>query len=147
MVDILHRIAVEGSSPDDVYAALTTRERLAAWWTEDTQGDGDVGGELRFRFPEGGFDMEVEEAQPGKSVVWKVVGGPDEWIGTRVGWELTQDGDWTVVLFRHEGWREPVEFMHHCSTKWAIFLMSLKALVETGVGAPAPHDVRISNWH
>ena len=62
MVDILHRIAVEGSSPDDVYAALTTRERLAAWWTEDTQGDGDVGGELRFRFPEGGFDMEVEEA-------------------------------------------------------------------------------------
>ena len=49
--------------------------------------------------------------------------------------------------FAHQGWREPVEFMHHCSTKWATFLMSLKALVETGVGAPAPHDVRISNWH
>jgi hypothetical protein len=26
-------------------------------------------------------------------------------------------------------------------------LMSLKSLVETGAGAPAPHDVRISNWH
>jgi hypothetical protein len=25
--------------------------------------------------------------------------------------------------------------------------MSLKSLVETGEGAPAPRDVQISNWH
>ena len=37
--------------------------------------------------------------------------------------------------------------MHHCSTKWAIFLMSLKALVETGKGAPNPDDVKIDNWN
>jgi hypothetical protein len=36
-----------------------------------------------------------------------------------------------------------VEFMHHCSTKWATFLMSLQALVETGKGAPYPNDVKI----
>ena len=147
MLDIVHRIAVSGSSPEEVHAALTSRDRLAAWWTEDTEGVGDLGGLLKFRFLEGGFDMRVEEALPGKSVIWRVVDGPAEWIGTRVLWELTQDGDWTVVLFRHEGWREQVEFMHHCSTKWAIYLMSLKSLVETGAGAPAPHDVRISNWH
>jgi hypothetical protein len=51
------------------------------------------------------------------------------------------------VLFKHEGWREPVEFMHHCSTKWATFLMSLKETVETGQGRPHPDDVRISDWH
>jgi hypothetical protein len=51
------------------------------------------------------------------------------------------------VLFRHQGWTEPVEFMHHCSTKWATYLMSLKSLVETGTGAPAPRDVQISDWH
>jgi hypothetical protein len=50
-------------------------------------------------------------------------------------------------LFRHDGWKEPVEFMYHCSTKWAVFLMSLKSLVETGEGQPSPTDVRISNWH
>lgn len=50
-------------------------------------------------------------------------------------------------MFAHAGWREPVEFMNHCSTKWAIFLMSLKSLVETGSGAPHPRDVQISNWH
>lgn len=37
--------------------------------------------------------------------------------------------------------------MSHCSTKWATFLMSLKALDETGSGAPDPRDVKISDWH
>ena len=66
---------------------------------------------------------------------------------TTVTFDLAQDGDWTIVLFAHAGWREPVEFMNHCSTKWATFLLSLKALVETGTGAPHPRDLQISNWH
>jgi hypothetical protein len=36
--------------------------------------------------------------------------------------------------------------MHHCSTKWAIYLMSLKSVLETGKGAPAPRDVKIDSW-
>jgi uncharacterized protein YndB with AHSA1/START domain len=144
MVDILHRVGIT-ATPDKVYEALTAVERLAAWWTSDASGDD---GTLMFRFGEvGGFDMKVLDLQPGKRVLWEVIDGPPEWIGTRVSFDLTQDGEWTIVLFEHARWREPVEFMNHCSTKWAIFLMSLKALVETGTGAPYPHDVQISNWH
>ena len=80
-------------------------------------------------------------------VIWRVVDGPEEWIGTTVNWTLRQDGDYTVILFEHRGWKEPVEFMNHCSTKWATFLLSLKSMVETGQGMPAPRDVQISDWH
>ncbi|HZP51074.1 SRPBCC domain-containing protein [Actinocrinis sp.] len=146
MVDILHRIGVT-SSPDAVYAALTTVDGLAGWWTQDTEGDGETGGLLKFRFDVGGFDMKVLEARPAELVLWEVVEGPAEWVGTRVGFELKQEDGFTIVLFRHEGWREPVEFMYHCSTKWASFLLSLKQLLETGKGEPAPNDVKISNWH
>ena len=38
MADILHRIGVKDSSPDDVYAALTTLEGLSGWWARDTTG-------------------------------------------------------------------------------------------------------------
>ena len=145
MVDILHRIGVV-SSPDEVYAALTTVDGLAAWWTQDTAGDGEPGGVLQFRFPVGGFDMKVLEARPGELVLWQVVDGPAEWIGTRVRFELKQEQGYTIVLFRHEGWKEPVEFMHHCSTKWATYLMSLKELVETGAGRPSPDDLSITDW-
>ena len=148
MVDILHRIDVEGVTPDKVYDELTTVEGLAGWWTDDTKGTGDeVGGVVAFRFLPGGFDMEVTELKPSERVTWRVADGPEEWIGTTIDWHLRQDGDYTIVLFEHLGWKEPVEFMYHCSTKWAIFLLSLKSLVETGTGQPSPKDVRISNWH
>jgi uncharacterized protein YndB with AHSA1/START domain len=144
MVDILHRIGVENSTPEKVYDALTTVAGLAGWWTEDTKGNADVGGVIEFRFPPGGFDMEVLELKPAERVAWRVVGGPDEWIGTTVEWDLRHDGDYTIVMFKHGGWKEPVEFMHHCSTKWAIYLMSLKSLMETGEGTPSPRDVHIA---
>jgi hypothetical protein len=147
MVDILHRIGIKSPSADATYQALTTLGGLSGWWTSNTHGATSVGGVLQFRFGAGGFDMKVLELDPGKRVLWQVVEGPKEWIGTRVSWQLNQDGDYTIVLFKHEGWKEPVEFMHHCSTKWAVFLLSLKALVETGKGAPDPHDVKIDNWN
>jgi uncharacterized protein YndB with AHSA1/START domain len=148
MVDILHRVGVETSTPDAVYDALTTIDGLAGWWTEDTKGSADVGGVIAFRFPPvGGFDMEVVEARPNERVVWRVVDGPEEWVGTTIDWDLKQSGEHTIILFQHQGWKEPVEFMYHCSTKWGSFLLSLKALIETGEGAPAPRDVQISDWH
>jgi uncharacterized protein YndB with AHSA1/START domain len=150
MVDILHRIGAQASQAD-VYAALTTIDGLAGWWTEDTKGDCEVGGVIRLRFagaPEpAGFDMLVLEAEPSERVLWEVQYGPEEWVGTQIEFELKREDDYTIVLFEHRGWDKPVEFMHHCSTKWATFLMSLKELVETGTGQPAPNDVAISNWH
>jgi uncharacterized protein YndB with AHSA1/START domain len=144
MPDILHRVGIK-SSPNDTYRALATQEGLAGWWTTDTQGNCNVGGVIQFRFgTRGRMDMKVLELEPAKRVLWQVVDGPKEWIGTKVSFELTQDDDFTIILFKHQGWKEPIEFMHHCSTKWALFLMSMKSLVETGNGAPYPNDIHIS---
>jgi len=145
MVDILHSVGITAPR-DEVYRALTTRDGLAAWWTHDTNGDGTAGGALEFRFGPGGFDMKVLEAQPAERVRWEVVDGPPEWIGTRISWDLSTKDDFTMIMFAHRGWREPVAFMHHCSTKWATYLMSMKSLLETGKGAPAPNDVKITDW-
>jgi hypothetical protein len=55
--------------------------------------------------------------------MWRVVDGPPEWIDTTV------------------------EFLPHCSTKWAQYQLSLKQLVETGAGTPSPGDLQLSDWH
>ena len=147
MVDILHKVGIKSSSPDDIYKALTTREGLAGWWTTNTQGvSNQVGGVIEFRFGPGGIDMKVLELQPLKHVLWEPVAGPEEWIGTKVSFDLRQEGDWTIVWFKHQGWKEPGEFMHHCSTKWGVFLLSLKSLLETGKGAPAPNEIKLDSW-
>lgn len=143
MYRIQHRVGVI-TPPAGVYRALTTVEGLAGWWTEDTVTEDGV---IKFRFPPGGFDMRVLESVPDELVRWEVVDGPEEWVGTTVTFRLRQEGDFTIVLFAHEGWREEVEFMAHCTTKWATYLMSMKSLVETGKGDPSPNDVQISDWH
>jgi uncharacterized protein YndB with AHSA1/START domain len=144
MPDILHKVEVK-ASPNDVYRALTHRDRLASWWTTDTRGDTDKGGVIQFRFgSRGAIDVKVVELEPARRVTWEVMAGPAAWLGTRLAFELRPAGDFTAVLFQHQGWKEPVEFMHHCSTKWAMFLMSFKSLLESGQGAPYPDDVHIT---
>ena len=151
MADIIHRIGIK-ASPAKVYAALATVEGVAGWWTKETRGESKAGGTLNFRFVDHGaekgrMDAEVVELVPGKAVRWRVKAGPPEWIGTDVTFALSQDGDTTIVIFGHRNWRESGDFMAHCSMKWATFLLSLRDLVETGKGKPAPDDLKIDNWN
>ena len=145
MPDILHRVGV-ASTPEPVFAALTTIDGLAGWWTDSVEGEADAGGALVLRFGADELDILVVEHDAATRVAWEVTGGPREWIGTRILWDLRGEDDQTTIVFAHQLWREQVEFMHQCSTKWATFLFSLKSLVESGAGAPYPRDVRVSNW-
>jgi uncharacterized protein YndB with AHSA1/START domain len=143
MPDILHRVGINATA-DRVFAALTEQSGLAGWWTRDVKASQVVGAVNEFRFEDKGFnDMKIVELSPGQRVRWQCVNGAKEWIGTEVTFDLREDAGVTVVLFAHRGWREPVEFMHFCSTKWATFLLGLKSLCETGRGAPHPADVDI----
>lgn len=148
MPDILHRVGIKTSSIESVYRALTTRDGLAGWWTTNTKGEGDkVGNIIAFRFGADGFDMRVKKLDASRIVEWELAEGPEEWMPTSIQFDLKQDGDYVIVLFRHLNWKEPGEFMHHCSTKWAIFLMSLKSFIETGKGNPHPIDIKVDNWN
>ena len=103
MPDILNRVEVR-SSANESYRALTTIGGLAGWWTSDTKGGADVGGTIKFTFgTRGFFDMKVLELAPGKRVLWQVVDGPEDWVGTKVAFDLKEDNGSTVVLFKHQG--------------------------------------------
>jgi uncharacterized protein YndB with AHSA1/START domain len=147
MADIRHRVGI-AAPRERVYQALATREGLAGWWTRDTAGDPAVGGKLEFFFgqPEPAGIMEVVELVPGHRVAWRCVQGPGEWVDTTVTFDVSESGGETVLMFRHADWRDPAEFMHHCSTKWAYYLIGLKAGMEGGAATPYPEDMAISSW-
>ncbi|HVV51355.1 MAG TPA: SRPBCC domain-containing protein [Polyangia bacterium] len=142
MPDILHRVGMQGPAAK-VYEALSTTEGLSHWWITGTTGDPRVGGMVKFQPDGGGFHMKVLEAKPDEMVRWECVEGPAEWVGTKLTFRLVAKGNETYVLFTHADWRERGEFMYHCSTKWALFLMSLKSWVEHREGHPHPYDVKI----
>jgi uncharacterized protein YndB with AHSA1/START domain len=138
MPDILHRVGID-AKPEAVFAALTTIEGLLGWWVSSATGSPAKGGLIKFGF----CDMQVIAAEPNTLVHWRCTGGPAEWLGTEVIFRLERKEGQTFVLFKHSDWKEPVEFMHHCSTKWATFLLSLRDLLEKSEGHPLPNDLKI----
>ncbi|NJD92307.1 MAG: SRPBCC domain-containing protein [Geobacter sp.] len=152
MCDIIHRIGIKAPATQ-VYTALTSIDGLAHWWTEDTTGDEQVGGKIEFVFRTktcdllGKMVMEVLDRNASKDVHWRCVEGPEEWVGTDITFQLTDQDNQTIVLFGHRNWREATESTAHCSMKWATFLLSLREYVETGTGKPSPHDLKIDNWN
>ncbi|TGK20058.1 SRPBCC domain-containing protein [Leptospira fluminis] len=138
MPDILHRVGIR-SKPDQVFEAINTIQGLAHWWTIETSGNTGLGKIVDFGFTK----MKVTKSVKNKLLEWRCMEGPEEWLDTSVTFKLVYKEKQTFVLFSHAGWKSPVEFMHHCSTKWATFLLSLRNWVERGEGHPAPYDVKI----
>lgn len=152
MANIIHRVGIKAPA-QKVYQALSTLEGVGGWWSQEVSGASEEGKDIKFVFrsPEGeikgSFLMKVTKHSPNQFVEWRCVEGPAEWIGTNISFKLAQEGEYTIVLFAHRNWKEEIEFMAHCSMKWAIFLLSLRDLVEKGKGQPSPMDVKIDNWN
>ena len=143
MAEIKHRVGVAGNAAQ-VYELLTTDSGLSKWWTTDTRGAGEVGSIIEFRFGGGGPDFKVIELIPDRLVRWQHSGEmPRDWMGTEVLFELAEDGKQTILNFSHYNWQKSDEFLAHCSTKWGVFMMSIKSCIETGRGQPYPDDVHI----
>jgi uncharacterized protein YndB with AHSA1/START domain len=152
MPDIIHRIGF--NVPEvKVYNAVSTLEGLSRWWTEEVKGESKPGGKIEFTFRTqdgnviGKMVMEVIEQNSPKSVSWRCVDGPPDWIGTQFTFELSNQDNQTILIFGHRNWAEASESMAHCSMKWAVFLLSLKDYVLTGKGRPSPGDLKIDNWN
>jgi uncharacterized protein YndB with AHSA1/START domain len=146
MFDIRHRIGIDAPQ-EDVHHALTTTEGLASWWTTDTEGDPSEGGKVVFSFggPDRSATFAVTEVT-GDRIAWRAVEGPEEWVDTTVTFDLEHEGDETVVLFTHGGWRESVPFLGHCTSKWGSYLLGMKSLLEGGTARPFPGDIHVSSW-
>ena len=140
MPDIYHRIWIK-KPVEDVYLAVSTLSGLRGWWNRQAHGDPNPGGQLIFPFKETNFYMRVKEANPPERVRWLCEGGPDEWVGTILTFQVSVDPDGDSVLaFGHRGWWAETALLGHCSLKWACFLMSLKSYLEEGAGQPFPDD-------
>jgi uncharacterized protein YndB with AHSA1/START domain len=137
MPDIKHQFTIKAPVAK-VYESISQISGLKSWWTTDTEGEEKQGGVIRFGFGPGSFNkMKINSLKKDQVVRWHCVDGPSEWIGTRLGFELSEDKDkQTVVKFDHSGWKEAGEFYASCNYHWGLFMRSLKALCETGQGTP-----------
>jgi uncharacterized protein YndB with AHSA1/START domain len=146
MHDIVHELTI-AAAPDAIYAAVTTQAGLASWWTADCTAEPVVDSQATFGFDGHSvvFTMRVDLLEPPELVHWECVGGPDEWVGTKIAFRIEgvdadddgkNDGS-SIVRFWHGGWEFEDGLLPRCSFEWAMYLDSLRRYVETGTGSPA----------
>ena len=129
-------------TPQAVYNAITD---VPAWWSSDFTGasrqEGDVF-DVRFFGDVHASRQVVEEAVPDQKIVWLVTDSrlnflqdKAEWTGTRMVFDISEEGGQTKLLFTHLGLHPQVECFQDCSTGWTKFLLhSLRNLITTGKG-------------
>lgn len=143
MPDILHRFTIDAPR-ERVHDLIATKEGVERWWTAHPN----TGDETTLRVFFGDDPaavMHVVEDTP-ERIVWRVVDGPADWVGTTITFALQRrPDDGTTLLFTHGDWREANEFMHGCSTNWGAYLTSLKSGAERGQFAAYPAG-EMSRW-
>ncbi len=132
MAEMLHQIQIKAPA-DKVFQAISTEEGLKSWWTADTEAQPRIGSTAIFGFFKRStvFKMRIEELTPNRQLKWSCDSGPDEWIGTKLRFDLQShpDGD-TVVRFAHAGWRSTEGAFPLCNTTWGALMVRLKGYCE-----------------
>lgn len=122
---------------ETVYKAITSIQGLQDWWTTGAAGETEVGGQINFPFTdEAHCVMNIHGKENNKSLTWKCLEGPEDWIGTEIVFELTPVSGKIRVRFSHSGWKEQNDFFANCNFSWGKYLLSLRQLCETGKGSP-----------
>ena len=143
MADIYHQIGVKADLTS-VYQAITSLNGLSGWWTKTT-GDTTIGSKLNFHFNQHIIEMSIVELITDQKVVWQCSEKEGEWKDTIITFNLIDTGEQVFINFSHTDWAEQSDLCSHCSTKWAVFMLSMKGYLETGKGQPFPEDIAINH--
>ena len=137
MADIVQEFTVKAPS-DRVFEAMGTPEGLARWWCKRSEGKPEEGAEYNLLFgPGSDWRGKVTRYKPCTAFELHITKAHPDWVGTRVGCELTAEGtNATRVRFYHTGW--PSENEHwriscHC---WAMYLRIMRRNLEHGEAVP-----------
>lgn len=135
---------VVDKSPAQIFNVVT---HVRGWWhglfDEEIIGKTDeLNEEFTFRAGSGVHysKMRLIELVPDQKVVWLVTDAElsfiekkDEWIGTKVIFDISKKGDQTQVTFTHEGLSTDVECYDRCSSAWQMYLnQKFLPLIQSG---------------
>jgi uncharacterized protein YndB with AHSA1/START domain len=127
------------ASPARVLEALTTKDGVRGWWTDDVDCNSETRqATFRFSKPQGvmAVTFAVERAdENGVLMVCIAEQNNADWLHTRLEFKL-RGSDQTRVDLLHAGYPSKNEVYEMCTKGWAYFLASLKAYIETGTGTP-----------
>jgi uncharacterized protein YndB with AHSA1/START domain len=141
MADILLDFPIR-ALPARVFEAVSTPAGLDRWWTKRSAGEALTGRKYKLWFgPDHDWRAEVTRCVPVSEFELQLVRADDDWVGTRVGFQLEARDASTWVRFRHTGWPERNEHYRISCNCWAMYLRVLRRYLEHG--ETVPYEARL----
>lgn len=127
-------------SPEEIYNLLLDVKK---WWSgfyEETITGASAKINDEFSFLAGGgahfSKHRLIELVPYSKIVWLVTESrltflehPNEWVDTKIRFDIDKQGGKTVVTFTHEGLVPKFECYGSCSTAWTAYMDQLKQML------------------
>jgi len=131
------------ATPQEAFRNINS---VTKWWTEDLKGSSQkLNDEFTVRFGDVHMSKQkLVEVIPDKKVMWLVtdsklnfIEDESEWTGTKISFELANNGGKTQVHFTHIGLVPKAECYIDCVRGWDHYIKgSLFKLLTTGKGSP-----------
>jgi len=136
MPDIYHTVPVRGSA-QRVFDMVSTPTGLDVWWTARSQGSPLLGTDYQLWFaPDYDWRARVTACEAGTLFELELTTAMQDWLGTRVRFELAERDGVTTLRFAHLEWPRDTAHLRESSYCWAMYLRHLKRHVELGVTVP-----------
>lgn len=141
--EVFHEVRIKGQ-PAEIYDAIVEPDKLGQWWIHATSGETTAGKTLNLGPGKGFQEVLVTEERQNELVRWRPTeAGISDWVGTEIEFKIIPEAERTLVHFKHSNYGDDAPMFPHTSLSWAVFLLSLRDLVETGKGMPYPnHFIR-----
>ena len=122
-------------TPEEVFnAVINVRKWWSGYYAEEIEGNTEKLND-EFSFHAGGgahySKQRLVEVIPGKKIVWLVTDGElsfvenkNEWVGTKIIFEISKKGSQTQLVFTHEGLVPEIECYDSCSPAWSQYLQN-----------------------
>ncbi|HSB92127.1 MAG TPA: SRPBCC family protein [Flavitalea sp.] len=125
-----HHSIQTNASAERIMKSLT--DEINDWWTKDFTGAAaKQSDEFTVRFGNTQKSFVVENMVPAKRITWKCIKAyidadflknKNEWVGTKIHWEIQRRGDQSELTLTHEGLTKGIECYEICEKGWDYYL-------------------------
>lgn len=109
----------------------TSKVGISSWWTPDVKIEAKESTIVKFIFRKRYHNkMLISKLIKNHYLEWMCMEGDEEWINTKISFQLKEINNKTHLTFSQSDWRLKTDFYYYCSKKWEEYLLSLKLYCE-----------------
>lgn len=134
-------------NPETVFHAISN---FRAWWSLEIEGHTDkLNAVFLYHYKDVHIcKIKLIEIIPFQKLVYQVIENafnfiqdPEEWVNTRLIFDISTEENHTIVKFTHEGLIPEYECYEVCNDAWTSYIQgSLQSLITRGAGKPNPKE-------